>query len=253
MNMLATSYLGSVWEWLGDGEHWHGTEGVPHRLIEHIEMSAASLTIAVLIAIPIGVLLGHLHRGGFVAINVANLGRAIPAFAILMFGVLVWGIGDPPQILRSIGAESLPTFVALVALAIPPMLTNTFIAIGGVDAEVRNAARGMGMNERQVLQRVELPLATPVIMAGVRTSAVAVVATATLAAYVGAGGLGRFIIDGAAIDRTDPRIFVGAVLVAVLSVVAELTLAAVQRFVVPKALRHVVDVAAPDDRVAIAA
>jgi osmoprotectant transport system permease protein len=250
--MLAETYFGSVFDWLGDGEHWRGTEGVPRRVIEHIEMSVVALVIAVLLAVPVGVLLGHFRKGGFVAINTANLGRAIPAFSILLIGVLIWGVGDAPRLLDSIGAESLPTFVALVALAIPPMLTNAYVGVSGVDADVRNAALGMGMNHRQVLRRVELPLASPVLMAGIRTSGVAVVATATLAAYVGAGGLGRFIIDGAAIDRTDPRIFVGALFVAALSVITELSLALVQRFVVPKPLRHATDVA-PDERVAIAA
>jgi osmoprotectant transport system permease protein len=252
MSVLAESYFGSVFEWLGDGEHWRGAEGVPHRVLEHIEMSIVALVIAVLLSVPVGVLLGHIRKGGFVAINTANLGRAIPAFSILLIGVLIWGIGDPPKILDSIGADSLPTFVALVALAIPPMLTNAYVGVAGVDNDIRNAALGMGMNHWQVLRRVELPLSTPVLMAGIRTSAVAVVATATLAAYVGAGGLGRFIIDGAAIDRHDPRIFVGAFFVAALSVITELSLALVQRFVVPKPLRHVVDVV-PDERVAIAA
>ncbi len=126
-----------------------------------------------------------------------------------------------------------------MALAIPPVLTNTYVGVSEVDDDVRDAARGMGMNDRQVLQRVELPLATPFIMAGIRTSGVAVIATATLLAYVGGGGLGRFIIDGAAIDYEDPRIFAGALFVALLSVLTELSLAAVQRFVVPRALQHV--------------
>jgi osmoprotectant transport system permease protein len=142
-------------------------------------------------------------------------------------------------VLTSIGIVSIPAFLALVLIAIPPVLTNTFVGVSGVNDDVRDAARGMGMDERQVLQRVELPLATPYIMAGIRTSGVAVIATATLLAYVGGGGLGRFIIDGAAIDYQDPRIFAGALFVAVLSIITELSLALVQRLVVPKALRRV--------------
>lgn len=244
VSALATSYFGSVLDWLGDGANWHGTEGVPHRFLEHIQISLVSLVIAVVISVPIGLFFGHLRKGGFVVVNIANLGRAIPSFSILLLAVLLWGIGNPPRVLTSIGIVSFPAFVALVALAIPPVLTNTYIGVSGVDDDVRDAAQGMGMNDRQVLQSVELPLATPLIMAGIRTSGVAVVATATLLAYVGGGGLGRFIIDGAAIDYQDPRIFVGALFVALLSVITELSLAAAQRLVVPRALQRAeIDVA----------
>ncbi len=239
MNLLATSYFGSVLDWLGDGSNWHGTEGVPHRFVEHIQISLISLVIAILISVPIGLFFGHLHKGGFVVVNIANLGRAIPSLSILLLAVLLWGISEPPRVLTSIGIVSYPAFLALVALAIPPVLTNTYVGVTGVDDEIRDAARGMGMNDRQVLRRVEFPLATPLIMAGVRTSGVAVIATATLLAYVGGGGLGRFIVDGVAIDYQDPRIFAGALFVAVLSVITELSLALVQRLVVPKALRRV--------------
>jgi osmoprotectant transport system permease protein len=239
MSIVATSYFGSVLDWLSDGAHWRGTEGVPHRFLEHIQISFVSLLVAILIALPIGLFFGHLRRGGFVVLNIANLGRAIPSIAIILLAVLLWGIGDPPRIFRTIGIVSFPAFLALVLIAIPPVLTNTYVGITGVNDDVRDAARGMGMDERQVLQRVELPLATPYIMAGIRTSAVAVVATATLLAYVGGGGLGRFIIDGAAIAYQDPRIFAGALFVAVLSIMTELSLALVQRLVVPRALRHV--------------
>jgi osmoprotectant transport system permease protein len=239
MSILATSYFGSVLDWLSDGANWRGTEGVPHRLLEHIQISFVSLVIAIVIALPIGLFFGHLRRGGFVVLNIANLGRAIPSIAIILLAVLLWGIGDPPRVLTSIGISSIPAFLALVLIAIPPILTNTYVGVGGVNDDVRDAARGMGMDERQVLQRVEFPLATPFIMAGIRTSAVAVVATATLLAYVGGGGLGRFIIDGAAIDYQDPRIFAGALFVAVLSIITELSLALVQRRVVPRALRRV--------------
>jgi osmoprotectant transport system permease protein len=239
VSALATSYFGSVLDWLGDGANWRGTEGIPHRFVEHIQISLVSLVFAILISVPIGLFFGHLRKGGFVVVNIANLGRAIPSFSILLLAVLLWGIGNPPRLLTSIGIVSFPAFLALVALAIPPVLTNTYVGVSEVDDDVRDAARGMGMNDRQVVQRVEFPLATPFIMAGIRTSGVAVVATATLLAYVGGGGLGRFIIDGAAIDYQDPRIFAGALFVAVLSVITELSLASVQRLVVPRALRHV--------------
>jgi osmoprotectant transport system permease protein len=247
------SYLSSVRDWVTDGAHWHGVEGIPNRLVEHIEISLVSLLFAILIALPIGLVLGHFRRGGFAVLSVGNLGRAIPALSILLLAVLVFGVGDPPRVLTSIGIVSIPAFIALVALAIPPILTNAYVGVSEIDPQVRDAATGMGMSGGQVLARVELPLASPTIMAGVRTSAVAVVATATLLAVVGGGGLGRFIIDGAAIALDDPRIFVGAVLVALLSVVVEFGLALVQRVVVPSALQMTVDHAVPDERVRVAA
>jgi osmoprotectant transport system permease protein len=233
--------LSSVWDWLTDGSHWQGSEGVPHRLFEHVQISVAPIILAILIAVPIGLVLGHYRKGQFVAVNVANIGRAVPALAILLLAVLILGIGSPPAVFRSVGIVSIPTFLALLALAIPPVLTNTHAGIIGVDAQVRDAARGMGMTDREILRQVELPLASPLIMAGIRTSAVAVVATATLAAYVGEGGLGRFIIDGAAISYSDPRIFVGALFVALLAILVEVTLALAQRFIVPQPLRWTVE------------
>jgi osmoprotectant transport system permease protein len=232
--VTATSYLGSVWEWFTDGTHWSGEEGVPNRFFEHVQISFVSIVAAVVIAVPIGLLLGHKRRGGVVALNLANVGRAIPALAILILFVLIWGTKDPPQLLQSIGIVSIPGFVALVALAIPPVLTNTYVGVTGVDADVRDAARGMGMSGNQVLRSVEFPLATPFIMAGIRTSAVAVIATATILAYTGSGGLGRFIIDGSAISVEDPRIFAGALFVAVMALLVEGALALVQKFVLKK-------------------
>jgi osmoprotectant transport system permease protein len=228
------NYFADVVDWLTDSANWQGQDGVPHRMLQHLQISLVSLLAALLVAVPIGLVLGHFRRGGFFAINVANLGRAIPAIAILLIAVLVFGIGDPPAYLTSIGVVSIPAFLALVALAIPPMLTNSYVGVTEVDPEVRDAARGMGMNGRQLLRRVELPLASPLVVAGVRTSAIAVIATATLLAYVGGGGLGRFIIDGAAISYRDPRVFVGALLVALLSIATELVLGTIGRIVVPR-------------------
>jgi osmoprotectant transport system permease protein len=167
--------------------------------------------------------LGHLGRGGTLAVNVSNIGRALPSFAILVLAVEFVGIG------------ARPAQVALIALAIPPMLTNSYVGIRGIDPEVREAAVGMGMRGRQVLWRVELPMSLPLVMAGVRTAAVQVVATATLAAVVAWGGLGRYIVDGLA-RRDNVMVFAGAVLVAALSVVTELGLGLVQRRVVSAGL-----------------
>ena len=159
---------------------------MPHRLLEHVELSAGAVLTAAVIALPIGLVLGHLRKGGAVAVNVANVGRALPSLALLILAQDIFGIGVRPA------------YVALVALALPPIVTNTFIGVRDVDADVREAARGMGMRGSQMLWRVELPLAMPLVVAGVRTAAVNVVATATLAAIIAGGGLGRFIVDGVA-------------------------------------------------------
>jgi osmoprotectant transport system permease protein len=228
------SFLGDVVDWFRDASHWTGNNGVIHRLAEHVQISLVSILIAAAIALPIGIVLGHLRRGGLVAINVSNVGRALPTFALLILLVQILGIGDPPGVLAFTG--SLPTLIALVALAVPPMLTNAYVGMTEVDADVRESAQGMGMSGAQQLARVELPIALPLVMAGVRTGAVAVVATATLAAYIGWGGLGRFIIDGLA-TQDYVQVFAGAVLVAVLSVLVEFMLAGVQRAIVSPGLR----------------
>jgi osmoprotectant transport system permease protein len=227
-------FLGDVVDWFRDGSHWSGEDGVIHRLAEHVQISLVSLLIAAAIALPIGIVLGHLRRGGLVAINVSNVGRALPTLAVLILFVQIFGIDEPPGVLAF--TASLPTLIALVALAIPPMLTNAYVGMTDVDADVRESATGMGMSGPQQLVRVELPIALPLIMAGVRTAAVAVVATATLAAYIGWGGLGRFIIDGLS-TQDNVQVFAGAVLVALLSVVVEFILAGVQRVVVSRGLR----------------
>ena len=228
------SFLGDLWDWFADGDNWTGDGGIPELLLHHLQVSAAAMLVAVLVAIPIGLVLGHLRRGGIVAINVSNVGRAIPSFGLLIIAVLIWGISTPTG-WGWVG--SLPTFVALTALAIPPMLTNTYVGMSEVDAEVREAARGMGMNGRQVLTRVELPMALPLIMAGVRTAAVGVVATATLAAVVGFDGLGTPIWIGL---RTQdyPEMVAGALMVAVVAMVVELALALLQRGLVSQGLRR---------------
>jgi osmoprotectant transport system permease protein len=218
------SFLQDVARWLLTPAHWQGDGGIPHRLEEHVLMSLAVMAVASLIALPIGLTLGHFGRGGALAINVSNIGRALPSFAILVVAVQVVGIG------------ATPAFLALVALAIPPMVTNSFVGMRDVDPQLRDAARGLGMGELRVLGRVELPNAIPVMMAGVRTAGVQVVATATLAALVAWGGLGRFIVDGLS-QRDFVQVFAGALLVAALSGAAELVLALLQRALTPAGLR----------------
>ena len=210
-----------VLDWFSMSEHWTGSSGVPARTFEHLQMSFGAVALAALVAIPLALLIGHTRRGAFLAISIANLGRAIPSFAILALAVPFFGIGFKP------------TLITLVALAIPPILTNAYVGIEGVDGDTLEAARGMGMGGWQILTRLEVPLAVPLILAGLRTAAVQVVATATLAALIGWGGLGRFIIDGFATgDRAE--IVAGAILVALLAIVTETLFGFLQRLVSPR-------------------
>jgi osmoprotectant transport system permease protein len=214
--------------WFGDGAHWTGPDGVPTRVLEHIELSVVAVALALIVAVPVGLIIGHVRRGEFVAVSVANLGRAIPSFAILsiVFQIMLTYFG-------SAAFGFWPTVIALFLLAIPPILTNTYVGIEGVDRDTVEAARGMGMRGGQVLTRLEMPLAMPFMVAGIRTAAVQVVATATLAALIAGGGLGRYIIDGFAQGDT-PQVLAGAVLVAVLAIVTELGLGLLERVVSPR-------------------
>lgn len=213
-----------VVKWFTDPAHWSGTDGIPTRLTEHIQLSAESVAIAMLIALPIGIVLGHYGKLGNVAINVSNIGRALPSFGILVIAFQIWGLGD------------LPIIVSLTALAIPPMVTNSYVGLREVDPDIKDAARGMGFRGMAQLLRVELPLALPLVMAGIRTSAVQVVATATLAALIAGGGFGRYIVDG--LDQQDyTKLFAGAVLVALLALATELSLGGLERLVTPRGIR----------------
>ena len=225
---------GGVVDWFTTSAHWHGTAGIPHRLAEHVLMSLSATVAACLTALPIGIALGHRHgsrAAATVAINVANIGRAVPSYGILVLFAVAFGLSGWP------GFGARPAFAALFLLAIPPVMTNAYIGVRDVDLDTRDAARGMGMTGTQVLRRVELPLAMPLILAGVRTSAVQVVATATLAALTGWGGLGRYIVDGFA-QQDDTLIVAGALLVAALAVATEAGLGLVQRLLVPDRLRR---------------
>jgi osmoprotectant transport system permease protein len=218
------SLLQATFQWLTDPSHWQGIDGIPTRVGEQIHLSIESVVIGAVIALPVGIVLGHYGRFGNLAINISNVGRAVPSFGILVIAFQVFGLGDVPIV------------IALTALAVPPMVTNTYVAMREVDPDVKDAARGMGYRELAQVLRVELPLAVPLIMAGVRTSAVQVVATATLAALIAGGGLGRYIVDGLA--RSDyPRTLAGALLVAALALSTEFLLAGLQRVLVPRGIR----------------
>jgi osmoprotectant transport system permease protein len=222
-----------VFDWLTDPVHWSGMDGIPRRLRQHVEISLVSLALASALAIPVGLFVGHIRKGEFLAVSIANVGRAVPSFAILVLAYLAF-LQLSPALAFGFG----PTVVALFLLSIPPILTNTYVGVQQVDTDTVEAARGMGMSERQVLLRLELPLSAPLIMAGLRTAAVTVVATATLAALSGGGGRGRFVIDGFHSNDT-VRVVSGAVLVALLSVVTEVSFALVERAVRPPHLVQV--------------
>jgi len=225
------SLSGEVVAWFTTAEHWRGDFGVPHRLTEHLLMSAAAVATAVVLALPIGIWLGHRGRGGALAINLANVGRAVPSLAILALAQQAFGLSGWP------GFGARPAFVALVALGVPPLVTNAYVGMQAVDHDVVEAARGMGMTGGELLWRVELPIALPLVMAGVRTAAVQVVATATLAAVTAWGGLGRYIVDGFG-QQDNAQIVAGGLLVGLLALVTELGLGRLQRRVVSEGLRQ---------------
>jgi osmoprotectant transport system permease protein len=196
---------------------------VGDKTVEHLVLSGATIGVSLLIAIPLGVWLGHLHRGSFLAITVGNLGRALPSLALIAFGLPLFGISFTNVL------------VALVVLAVPPMLTNAYTGIDEVDRDAVDAARGMGMSGWQVLTRIELPLALPLLFAGIRTSCVYVIATATIAAIAGGGGLGDIIVDQATYRLEG---VVGAALcVSLLALFVDALLALAQRAVTPVGLR----------------
>jgi len=219
-----------VLQWLTDPANWTGPNSIPLRLLEHVEMSFVALVIAAAIALPVGLFVGHTRKGGFTATSAANVGRAIPSFALL---VLVFVAVS--RVAPSLAFGFVPTVIALTCLAIPPILTNTTVGIENVDRDSVDAARGMGLSGRQVLTRLEIPLATPLIVAGLRTAAVQVVATATLAALIAGGGLGRFIVDGIALGTLGvPQLVGGAILVAALAIVTEVAFSALGRALRPR-------------------
>ncbi|MEU2428378.1 ABC transporter permease [Streptomyces sp. NPDC007861] len=213
MNTLALT-----WDWLTNPANWSGGNGVWHRLGQHLYLTAVCLVISCAIALPVALVLGHLGKGGALAVNISNVGRAVPTFAVLVLLLLspIGGWGD------------WPTIIALVLFAVPPLLTNAYVGMRGVDRDVVRAARGMGMTGPQTLFRVELPLAAPLIVTGVRIAAVQLVATATIAALAGGGGLGRIITAGFNLAST-PQVVAGAVLVAAFALLVEAVFVLVER------------------------
>jgi osmoprotectant transport system permease protein len=215
------SFLASVIEWFADPAHWQGSDGIPIRVFEHLQLTGLSVAVAAALALPVGMYIGHTGRAAFLAVNVANLGRALPSLAILAFAL-------PVSFAFGLGLGFWPTFMAMVPLAIPPILTNAYVAIRSADPETVEAARGMGMRELQILRAVEIPAGLPIILAGLRTATVNVIATATLGAIVAGPALGRYIVDGFALQDFE-RLFAGALLVAILALGTELGFGLLER------------------------
>jgi len=219
--------VGQALTWLNDPLNWQGPNGIPVRTLEHLTMSALAVLLATLLALPLGIWLGHRGRGGALTVVVANTSRALPTFALLLiFASTAIGIGNRPVVL------------AAAIFAIPVILTNTYAGLRDVDPDVRDAARGMGMSGRRSLALVEIPLALPLIGAGLRTAVVQVIATVPLAALVGGGGLGVYIVTGLATRRFG-EVLAGGVLVAGLCLIAEAALAGTQHLLTPRPMRHV--------------
>lgn len=212
--------LSNLIDWFSAPAQWSSTTGIPARLLQHLGYTALAVLVGAVIAIPIGAVIGHTGRGRLVVVGAANGLRALPELGVLVLFVLLIGLGLTPVVL------------ALTLLAIPPLLAGTYAGVSGVDRSAVDAARGMGMTERQILLRVEIPNALPLMVAGLRTAVLQVVATATIAAFVSLGGLGRYIVDGQA-QRDFTQMAGGAILVALLAIVLEVTLQGLQRAVTP--------------------
>lgn len=219
-----------IWAWLADPANWTGSDGILVRTVEHLGYAGITLLLAALIGIPLGLWIGHTGRGRLVVVNLVNGMRSVPTLGLLFVAVLVLG----PRLGGDL-AFLAPAIIVLVILAIPPILAGAYAGVDSVDPAARDAARGMGMRPLDVLIRVEVPCALPLIFSGLRSAALQVIATATLAASVSLGGLGRFLIDGQAY-RDYGQMAGGALLVAVLAVLVDLVFAAVQRAAVSPGL-----------------
>lgn len=205
-------FLREALAYLFTAANWGGPAGLLARTLEHLEYTVVALFFSALIAIPIGMLIGHTGRGTFLVVTGVNALRALPTLGVLLLGVLLWGLGLVP-----------PT-VALMLLGIPPILAGAYAGIANVDRTVVDAARSMGMTERRILLRVETPIALPLILGGLRTATLQIVATATVAAYASLGGLGRYLIDGIKV-RQFHLALVGALMVTALALLLDAVLA----------------------------
>lgn len=227
---VRVNIFAETWRYLSDGANWSGADGIVARLLEQLLITGTALAVAVLIGLPLALWLGHLGRGGFLAINISNIGRAVPTFALLALLVAADWPGSAD--FGPYGRAGLATLIALVLFALPPLITNAYVGVREVPGELLEAADGMGMSSWQRFRRVELPLALPVVASGVRLALVQLWATATIAALVAGPGLGRIITEGFA--RNDyGQGLAGALVVAVVALFLELLAALVQRAAEP--------------------
>lgn len=218
------SLFGTALSWLTDPENWSGAAGIPARLLEHLTYSGLTLAVALAVAVPLGLWVGHTGRGSGLVVGLAGALRALPTLGLLTLFTLLMGLGLVPPI------------IALVLLAIPPILSGAYAGIANVSPALKDAGAAMGMAGWQVLARVELPNALPVILGGIRNAALQVVATVTVVAYINLGGLGRYLIDGLAV-RDYSRMLGSVVLVAVLALAVDAVLALAQRLSTSPGLR----------------
>lgn len=223
-------FLGEVLAWYADPERWSGRDTLPAQVAGHLGLAAAAIAVALAVAVPVGLYIGHTGRAAQMVVTVSNIGRAVPSLGWL-------GIAYPitTALLARAGHGFLPALIALVALAVPPIVTNTYAGLREVDAELREAGRGMGMSELQLIRSVEVPAALPVILAGIRSAAVAVVATAPLMSIVGATTLGDPILAGLSLGD-QVQVFAAAVVVALIALLTELGFAVLQRRVISPGL-----------------
>jgi osmoprotectant transport system permease protein len=217
--------LAELWTFLTTEANWWGRNGIATRTWAHVRISAFSLVVAALLAVPPAVALGHIRRGGLAAVSAVNIGRALPSFGIIALVL-------PVSIQLGFGLGFWPTVVPLVLLGIPPIFANTYTGVRTADTGVVEAASGMGLSGRQVLTRVELPLATPLVVTGLRVSAVQIIATATLGALVGFSALGSFIVEGLA-QFDNAKMLTGGLLVALLAILTEVGFSALERLLTP--------------------
>ncbi|WP_370944398.1 ABC transporter permease [Amycolatopsis sp. cg5] len=213
-----------IWDWFTDSAHWQGPEGIPVRLGQHLGYVGLSLVIALVVAVPLGLFVGHTGRGGVVLVSFGNAIRALPTLGLVTFLFLLFTESETA------------TIIGLVVLAIPPILAGTYAGLQATDKGVVDAAQGVGMTGWQRLWQVEVPISLPLVLGGIRNAVLQLVATAAVASYVGLGGLGRFLLDGLAVFDY-PQVIGGAVLTTLLAVALDLVLSAVQRALVPKGVR----------------
>lgn len=219
-----------VWAYLTDGANWSGTQGMGVYLVQQLLLTATSVVVAAVVGLPLALWLGHIGRGGALAINISNIGRAVPTFAVLVIlSVGPLGIDE----LGPYGRAGLATLVSLLLFALPPIVTNAYVGMREVDRDVVEAARGMGMRGSEVFRRVELPLSLPLVMTGLRLAVVQVWATATIAALVAGPGLGNVVTQGFTSSDT-AQVVAGALLIAVIAVVLEGAMAGLERLLDPR-------------------